>query len=411
MNEPNPVFPHVIQTRLGAVKVYHCRNGSKHEFVVNWSVAGNRRREKFADDAKALARAQEIAADLNKGQTERAALSPHELAEFKAAKNMLGGISLLRAAEYYLEANAGLIAKTVREVCDAHLAELKLTSGTRHQGATKAAHKIICGSFGDRIISGIKRDELVTFLTNLKCTRGAKQGQAMSGKSRNNMAIALSGVWGFAQENLGALPKNTKHAASKLPRFAENEEKQIYTPEETAALFEYAHAEFLNGNLPDWVLATLAIKAFTGIRSAEIERLQWQDVKRADQRILLHKSLTKTSEGRIIPIRPALEDWLKLVGKESGDVCEGNFFRYTRYLAEGAFGKGADWAKNALRHSFISYSMAESGNAAVTADISGNSIRMVKSVYQTLALPSDAYKYFNIKPKGEERPEDQLDAA
>lgn len=409
MNE-HPAFPYIIETRLGTVKVYHCRNGAKHEFVVNWSVAGNRRREKFADDAKAVARAHEIAADLNKGQTERAALSPHELAEFKAAKNLLGGISLLRAAEYYLEVNAGLAVKNVREVCDAHLAELKLTTGTRHQGATKVAHKIICSAFGERVISGIKREELVTFLTNLKCRQGPRQGLPMSGKSRNNMAIALSGVWSFAQENLGALPKNTKHAASKLPRFAENEEKQIYSPEEAEALFDFAHEEFMNGGIPDWVLATLALKAFTGIRSAEVERLHWQDIKRPDQRILLHKALTKTSEGRIIPIRPALEEWLSLTAKKSGKVCEGNFFRYTRHLAEGAFGKGSDWAKNALRHSFISYSMAESGNAAVTADISGNSIRMVKSVYQTLALPSDASKYFNIKPKGE-RERDQLDAA
>ena len=61
-------FPRVIKTALGAVRVYRGQNGEKIEHVVHWSIAGRRKREKFADAGRAVARAEEVAADLNKGR-------------------------------------------------------------------------------------------------------------------------------------------------------------------------------------------------------------------------------------------------------------------------------------------------------------------------------------------------------
>ena len=100
-------FPRVIKTALGAVRVYRGQNGEKIEHVVHWSIAGRRKREKFADAGRAVARAEEVAADLNKGRLERASMSPADIAEFRAAKVLLAGGSLLKAAEFFVESNAG----------------------------------------------------------------------------------------------------------------------------------------------------------------------------------------------------------------------------------------------------------------------------------------------------------------
>ena len=393
-------YPQTIPTPLGPVKIYRCRNGSKTEYVVNWSVAKQRKREKFADEFKALERAQEIAKDLSRGRSERTAISPTDVAEFMAAKQLLSGGSLIRAAEFFVESNTGLTQKTVKEVCEHHLAEISIGSSERHIATTKWRHGVIGKAFGSRIISSITRDEVTNFLKGLTCRSKHKSGVPMSGKSKNNLANAFGAVWTHAQTRMSALPKNIPHVAVELPTFEESREKRIYTPEQMTAILHWLEDEVTARRIPKWVLATIAIKAFTGIRTAEIERLQWEDVRVDAGTILLHRGLTKTQEGRILPIRPALHEWLQLCAKRSGKVVEDQFYTYTKKVAEGVFGKNAAWEKNALRHSFISYSMAETGNAATTADISGNSIRMVKAVYQTLAVPSDAHKYFNIKPKG-----------
>jgi len=393
-------FPRVIKTALGAVRVYRGQNGEKIEHVVHWSVAGQRKREKFADAGRAVARAEEVAADLNKGRLERASMSPADIAEFRAAKVLLAGSSLLKAAEFFVESNAGVSQKTVKEACDHHYSELSISGSDRHKTSTKSKHLFITQEFGSRIISSITRDEIVYFLKTACCRPKHFRGRALSGKSRNNLANTFTAVWNHAQARMGAMPKNIPHAAMELPTFEENQEKSVYTPEELGKLLEYTRLKTLSGEIPKWVLAALAIKAFTGIRTAELERLQWEDVRVESQSILLHRGLTKTKEGRRLPIRPALAEWLALCSKSSGRITEGSFFDYTRTIATGALGGGAKWGHNALRHSFISYAMAECGNAALVSDQSGNSIRMIKAVYQTLAVPEDACKYFNLSPKG-----------
>ena len=53
---------------------------------------------------------------------------------------------------------------------------------------------------------------------------------------------------------------------------------------------------------------------------------------------------------------------------------------------------------NALRHSFISYRVAQVQNVAQVALEAGNSPRMVFSNYRELVRPADAEKWFGITP-------------
>ena len=59
---------------------------------------------------------------------------------------------------------------------------------------------------------------------------------------------------------------------------------------------------------------------------------------------------------------------------------------------------GVKWKHNALRHSFISYRLAEIQNAAQVSLEAGNSLAMVFAFYRELVKPADAVKWFNVKP-------------
>jgi hypothetical protein len=104
-------FYRVIKTSLGAVRACRCQNGEKIEHVVHWSIAGQRKREKFAYASRAVTRSEDAAATLNNGRLERASMSPADIAEFIAGKALLAGSSLLKAAEFFVESNAGVSQK------------------------------------------------------------------------------------------------------------------------------------------------------------------------------------------------------------------------------------------------------------------------------------------------------------
>ncbi len=57
------------------------------------------------------------------------------------------------------------------------------------------------------------------------------------------------------------------------------------------------------------------------------------------------------------------------------------------------------WKHNALRHSFISYRVAQVQNVAQAALEAGNSPRMVFSNYRELVRPAEAAKWFAITPE------------
>ena len=57
------------------------------------------------------------------------------------------------------------------------------------------------------------------------------------------------------------------------------------------------------------------------------------------------------------------------------------------------------WKKNALRHSFISYRVAQIQNVAQVALEAGNSPQMIFKHYRELVRPKEAEAWFNIVPE------------
>ena len=63
--------------------------------------------------------------------------------------------------------------------------------------------------------------------------------------------------------------------------------------------------------------------------------------------------------------------------------------------------KAAVWQKNALRHSFISYRVADTQNVNQTALECGNSPSIIFKHYRELVRPAEAKKWFGIAPEAD----------
>ena len=143
----------------------------------------------------------------------------------------------------------------------------------------------------------------------------------------------------------------------------------------------------------------LALGAFAGLRSAEIERLDWRDVKFETGFVIVEAGKAKTATRRQVEMRPNLRAWLEPLAKIEGRVipyADDELYKELRAVSDKA---KVPWKNNALRHGFISYRVAETGDVNRTALEAGNTATMIFSHYRELVTPQQAKTWFGIWPK------------
>jgi len=159
----------------------------------------------------------------------------------------------------------------------------------------------------------------------------------------------------------------------------------IFTPEQIAGLLKKADVT---------LRPYLALGAFAGLRTAELQRLDWSEIDLNRGYITVAASKAKTRQRRLIPISDNLKLWLTPSRKVSGPVClHANCQHAARVKCE-----GFTWAKNKLRHSYISYRLAILHDTARVALEAGNSPEVIFGHYRELVTPEAAKAWFEIKP-------------
>jgi len=150
-----------------------------------------------------------------------------------------------------------------------------------------------------------------------------------------------------------------------------------------------------------------ALAAFSGIRWAEIEKLEWSDIR--ENEIIVKASKAKTRSRRVIEILPNLAEFLAPHRGRTGSVLplatqqstKGKPSRKrlerARHRIEAEAGL-VPWKNNALRHSFISYFFAATSDENKTAALAGNSPEMVHRHYLALVSREEAERYWKIGP-------------
>lgn len=173
---------------------------------------------------------------------------------------------------------------------------------------------------------------------------------------------------------------------------------EILSPDELAKLLRCAERRFKH------MAPFVAIGAFAGLRHAEIDRLDWQQVELSDKpgesfiEVLPIENTKSDQRRRIIPIRDTLKAWLLQYRKQSGPVCPARCS--TKKLLKLAARAEVEWKRNALRHSCISYRIAECSNVPLIAEESGNSVQIIRTNYLRRVKPAIAAEWFRILPSG-----------
>ncbi|WP_395719405.1 tyrosine recombinase XerC [Prosthecobacter sp.] len=164
----------------------------------------------------------------------------------------------------------------------------------------------------------------------------------------------------------------------------------ILTPADTAALLAVSPAE---------IVPALAIGFFAGLRTAEIERLDWSEINLKRGFIEVTAEDAKSSQRRLVEITPNLRAWLEPHARLSGPVRltemrHRDRFNLARKVADVA------WPANACRHSFASYHLALHQDAAKTAlQLGHTNTAVLFQHYRELTTPEDAKTFFAITPE------------
>ncbi len=156
--------------------------------------------------------------------------------------------------------------------------------------------------------------------------------------------------------------------------------------------------------VPTNYLPWLALAAFADLLTDEPcpdykgkkSPLDWSDIHWDRKIIIIRPETAKTNHRRVVPIQPALEDWLLPIAKEHGRVSPSTSSRKphdTVMLEPGA--KIAGWQRNALWHSFISDCATRVG-LAQTAMEAGNSESEAKRSYNDAKSKEEAEKWFSV---------------
>ncbi len=412
-------WPVVVERNGSSVKIYKVRNNGTDAFkVVNYIPAGKngelkRQFKAFADYDKAWDHAHQARGAMSRQDTGGLALSSADAEAFKQAsaasrglgvklnvavdewadaKTILGGRSLIEAARYFAKKfPKDMPSKTVEEVFNEILEEKReLKKSPRYIQDLDSR----LGAFAEQFQMPLAK-------VTGPMIKAWLQGLDISNRTRNNFRIALQTFFTFAKKTKKYLPSDWNELDAVEFWEEDSGAIEIFTPAEISTLLSSADEN---------MVPFLLLGAFAGMRSAEISRLDWSAVSLKTGHIKLEKNVTKTKTRRVIPMSDNLKAWLAPYAKASGPVMEiVNVPNAIQRLVDATRPEGVDdkgklhkpavnWKHNALRHSYCSYRLAVTQNAAQVALEAGNSPRILLTNYDAIATKEEGASWFAIMP-------------
>jgi integrase len=213
------------------------------------------------------------------------------------------------------------------------------------------------------------------------------RGLPVSASSRNSMLVCVKVLFSYARTQ-NCLPAEQMTAPEQIKKVKiKQDDVSVFTPEEMAKLLHAA---------PPHLIPILAVGAFSGIRMAELNRLDWSAIDLERGIIELRADQAKTASRRLIPITDNLRAWIEPLPKQGKLVRHAGMHREVTSLARAL---KMEWPRNVLRHSFISYRIAIVKSADQVALEAGNSPAVIFKHYRELATDDEAAAWFNILPK------------
>jgi integrase len=345
--------------------------------------AFNQGRKFFKTKAEAEAERMRQITLRERGGREAMGLPLNELAAIVQARSELAkhGKSINDAAGFYLDHLERIrrcnitVAQLAAEVL---AAKQKDGFGVLYLTDLRKRLNRFARDFGTRPIAAVTVEELDDWLRNLECAP----------KTRANFRANIGVLFSYAERRrmIDTNPVKRTSAPKLIDKAPE-----IFSVNELATLLNAAQSTFPN------VVPMLTIAAFAGLRDAEIKRLVWSEIDLKRGFIEVKASKAKSARRRLIRIQPNLAVWLAPYTSISGAIVPTNArtkIDRVWHVAELQY-----WPLNGLRHSFASYRLAATNDAAsVAADLGHTSTKMLYSTYREVVLPEEAERYWKIAP-------------
>jgi integrase len=393
-------WPRKIRVGRITVPVYRRQAPSGHVcFQVANYAQGKRRLDSYPDEATALEEAGKLARQLSERNVVAAGMTNAQAADYASAVQTLapfnvnlsatvgtvaeclklvGDLPNIHAAvKFYAARNKKITRKSFADVVSELLAikEARRASPRYMEDLRYRLNRMADGFLKE--IGNVTTAEVQEWLDSQKFSA---QGYA-DYRSRLHLLFQFAVARGYAVDNPVTGVERVKLRAGDV---------EVFTPTEMARLLKAAPAEFL---------PCLALGGFAGLRSAEVERLEWSDINLAERFIVVGASQAKTAGRRIVPISDNLAEWLQSYAQQQGQLWQAAHDKFYEAQQDTAQAAGVKWKANALRHSYASYRFALTNDAGRVAGECGNSAAVIHRHYRELVKKSDAERWFNMKPE------------
>jgi integrase len=268
---------------------------------------------------------------------------------------------------------------TVAKAIDARMdAADRRELSARHQADLKCRLERFGKDFGALQVADVRLADVEAWLHRLDVSAG----------TWTNYARVVGSVFSLAVKR-GFIPVSplTGLDRPKITRKA----PAILTPSQFGKL--------LTASAPE-LRPLLVLQGFCGLRRAEALRLCWRHLHldAAGPYVELPAEVTKTNRRRSHEIPACAVAWLRpLAGLPAASLALTDTV-YNDRLRDAATVAGIPWEENLLRHSFGTYRLAVTKNAATVAEEMGNSPSVVRTHYQNITSPAHAAAWWNVTP-------------
>ena len=399
-------WPRKVQPGRAIVTIYRRKNpaGNSGYMVANYADDERRRFDSYASEADAVAAAKKLAKRLDARDYEAASMTRQEALEYTNAATRLKPFSVT------VDAATATVAECLKVVGD--LASLHAAVKFYRQRHKQIVKKSIPDLVAEFLELKESRGASERYLKDLRwrlekfaadCTKDAGnvtvsdiqdwlEGQKLAPQNYRNFRTVLGTLFEHARARSYCFDNPVEGVERiKVPNGGKVE---IFTPREIAAVIDAAPPHFK---------PFVCFGAFAGLRAAEIERLGWRDLDLAGGFIHVSADNAKTRSRRIVPLLPNLAQWLAPYAKHGGMVWNGDEHVLQDARAATVKASGVKWKDNGLRHSFISYRLADLQNAAQVSLEAGNSPAVVFKHYRELVKPAAAKAWFAVAPQTDEK--------
>ena len=407
-------WPRKVTLGRATVSVYRRTTPSgNHAYMVANYAKGRRRFDSYPTESDAMDAAVRLARQISEGQVLAASLTNDDAAAFTAAMQVLadhpgisvlaaaetvsaclkiidGGLtSIIAAAEHYAATQARVTPRSVE------LAVADYISVKHAQGSAKRYLEDLRSRLGQ--LAKAFRMEVGSISTSALQTWLDQSG--LSPQSSRNFRTVLGGFFKFARARGWCSMDPTTGLV--VPKVRGKGEPAIFTADEFSRLLRASSAEFL---------PCLVLGGFCGLRSAEIERIHWEDINLATGEVIVRRGTAKTKSRRIVPLCDAGRAWLTGYTGRSGPIWAGTHEGFheaqqttasataVQKVSESAALSPVVWKANGLRHGYASHRLAVTSDAVRVAHEMGNSAEVVHAHYKALVGEPEGIAWFSISP-------------